>query len=663
MQNQFKHKYTLIVLLLFFLFSGCSNIPPEVEDTLNKAGKNAAELKKVIEHYKTLGDDEKLEAAYYLLKDMKYKYGKYPPDYSFYLNLSAKVDSFKNVWDCQDRINKFIEKELNNYFNTQHNRQMPQIKYDIDIITAEFLISNIDLAFDVWKTKPWNKHINFDEFCEWILPYRVSNEPLQPWRPYFYKKLNKLEKLVTSLHDPKNIALLINNAIAKGLVYSPKLKVMPDYGGIDLSNLKIGICRHRYLLITMAMRSMGVPVSIDFTYQYNIKRVGSHSWTVLLDRDGKIKPFNGGEKEIKFLEPAACPIQPDVTTVFRQKYGKNTNSLIFKSIKNLPTNFANPFIKEVTYQYVGNFNKNFDIKVNDSEDGNYAFLFTFTKGTKTQIVSYAKIENGVAKFKDVGSKGIYFTKVLSNGRMKLPSQAFKISKNGEVIYIKPNTDSIITKMVLYRKYPPNVCNSLGAHIQGSNIANFKKIETIYTMPAHVNELKDIFVKPTKKYRYYRYFAQNGARDIKIAAIFLYSGINGEKTVKGKIFGSISDKNTCYDCIFENAFDGNIRTNFNAPAGSWVAIDVGKPVKITKIKVMPRSSFNFVEPGHTYELFYFNRGKWISLGKKIADDYHVVYNNAPNGALFLLRDLTAGIEERRFLYVNNKQVWLPFIKEK
>ncbi len=659
MQNQFKHKYTLIVLLLLFLFSGCSNIPPEVEDTLNKAG----ELKKVIEHYKALGDDEKLEATYYLLKDIKYKYGKYPPDYDFYLSLSAKVDSFDNIWDCQDRIDKFIEKELNNYYNNRNRRQMPQIKYDIDIITSKFLISNIDMAFDVWKTKPWNKHISFDEFCEWILPYRVNNEPLQPWRLYFYKKLNKLEELVTTPNDPKNIGLLINNAIAKDLIFSPKLKVMPNYGGIDLSNLKIGVCRHRYTLITMAMRSMGVPVSIDFTYQYNIKKVGNHSWTVLLDRDGKIKPFNGGEKEIKFLEPAACPLQESVTTVFRQKYGINTNSLIFKSIKNLPTNFANPFIKEVTYQYVGNFNKNFDVKINNSENGNYAFLFTYTNGTKTQIVSYAKIKNGVAKFKNVGSKGIYFYKVLSNGRMKLPSQAFKISKNGKVIYITPDTVNVVEKMVLYRKFPQNVYNTLGAQIQGSNAANFLNEEIIYTMPERVNELKDISVNPTKKYRYYRYFAPYGAPDIKIAAIFLYSGIKGEKTVKGKIFGNISDKNTCDDSIFENAFDGNIRTNFNAPSGSWVAIDVGKPVKIVKIKVMPRSSFNIVEPGHTYELFYFNRGKWISLGKKVADDYNVVYNNTPTGALFLLRNLTTGIEERRFLYANNKQIWLPFIKEK
>lgn len=663
MQNQFKHKYTLIVLLLLFLFSGCSDIPPKVKDTLNKAGNNATELKKVIEHYKALGDDEKLEAAYFLLKDMKYKYGKYYPDYDFYLSLSAKVDSFHNIWDCQDRIDKFIEKELNSYYNTRHNRQTPQIKYDIDIITSEFLINNIDMAFNVWKTKPWNKHISFDEFCEWILPYRVNNEPLQPWRLYFYKKLNRLEELVTTPNDPKNIGLLINNIVAKDLIFSPKLKVMPNYGGVDLSNLKIGVCRHRYILTTMAMRSMGVPVSIDFTYQYNIKKVGSHSWTVLLDRDGKIKPFNGGEKEIKFLEPAACPLQESVTTVFRQKYGINTNSLVYKFLKNLPTNFANPFIKEVTYQYVGNFNKNFDVKINNSENGNYAFLFTFTNGTKTQIVSYAKIRNGMAKFKNVGSKGIYFCKVLSNGRMKLPSQAFKISKNGKVIYITPDTVNLVEKMVLYRKFPQNVFNTLGAQIQGSNVANFLNEEIIYTMPERVNELKDISVNPTKKYRYYRYFAPYDAPDIKIATIFLYSGIKEERTVKGKIFGYISDKNSCYDCIFKNAFDENIRTNFNAPSGSWVAIDAGKQVKLTKIKVMPRSSFNIVEPGHTYELFYFNSGEWISLGKKVADDYHVVYNNTPTGALFLLRNLTTGIEERRFLYANNKQIWLPFIKEK
>ena len=59
---------------------------------------------------------------------------------------------------------------------------------DIETITADFLIKNIDLAFTAWE-KPWAKHVGFDDFCEFILPYRINNEPISNWREYFYNQL------------------------------------------------------------------------------------------------------------------------------------------------------------------------------------------------------------------------------------------------------------------------------------------------------------------------------------------------------------------------------------------------------------------------------------------------------------------------------------------
>jgi hypothetical protein len=56
------------------------------------------------------------------------------------------------------------------------------IKADVTDITAAYLISNIELAFKVWHEMPWGKDIPFDVFCEEILPYRVSAEPLENWR-------------------------------------------------------------------------------------------------------------------------------------------------------------------------------------------------------------------------------------------------------------------------------------------------------------------------------------------------------------------------------------------------------------------------------------------------------------------------------------------------
>jgi hypothetical protein len=198
-----------------------------------------------------------------------------------------------------DPCPEFLDRFVADYHRNNANLPASRTLMDIEVITSDFLIDNIDLAFNAWREKPWAQHLDFDEFCDWVLPYRVLNEPLQPWRSLMYNELKHLEDSVNFLSDPKEIGLLINNVIAGKFHFSNQLGFIPILGGVDLWNVHAGLCEQRYVLITMAMRSMGIPVMIDFTFQYP-SFPGNHSWTVLLDNDSLIKPFNGGETEIRF---------------------------------------------------------------------------------------------------------------------------------------------------------------------------------------------------------------------------------------------------------------------------------------------------------------------------------------------------------------------------
>ena len=51
-------------------------------------------------------------------------------------------------------------------------RNLPKI-YDAHFITAEYLIDNIDRAFDNWQKRPWNRSLSFEDFCEYLLPYQM----------------------------------------------------------------------------------------------------------------------------------------------------------------------------------------------------------------------------------------------------------------------------------------------------------------------------------------------------------------------------------------------------------------------------------------------------------------------------------------------------------
>jgi hypothetical protein len=93
------------------------------------------------------------------------------------------------------------------------------------------------------------------------------------------------------------------------------------------------------------------------------------------------------------------------------------------------------------------------------------------------------------------------------------------------------------------------------------------------------------------------------------------------------------------------------------SGIWVGLDLGKQEQISRIRYLPRNDDNNIRIGDSYELFYWDKGAWSSLGKQTGDDTHVlIYENCPANALFLLHNHTRGKEERIFTYEHEKQMF-------
>ncbi|HJT73593.1 MAG TPA: hypothetical protein VJ720_06230, partial [Chitinophaga sp.] len=89
--------------------------------------------------------------------------------------------------------------------------------------------------------------------------------------------------------------------------------------------------------------------------------------------------------------------------------------------------------------------------------------------------------------------------------------------------------------------------------------------------------------------------------------------------------------------------------------SWVGIDLGEKKSVSEIRFLTRNDMNGIQKGDQYELFYWNN-KWVSLGKQIAVNTYLHFDNVPANALLWLRNLSGGIEERIFTYENDQQVW-------
>ncbi len=148
---------------------GCVSTRKDSADiAIQQAGANAPEIRKVLKHY----DDARNDAAEYLVKTMIGRYG-----------ISGDgLDSIENL---------FKELPVNGVWNFDSVRlargkmfeSMPRHRInDLETVSAEYLIRNIDDAWRMKEARNWNKDLGLEQFCELLLPYRSGDEALSDWR-------------------------------------------------------------------------------------------------------------------------------------------------------------------------------------------------------------------------------------------------------------------------------------------------------------------------------------------------------------------------------------------------------------------------------------------------------------------------------------------------
>lgn len=184
--------YFPFVLILLFAFMGGQLVESlskdekitSVEASLRSSGVNRKELEKVLHHYqKNPADSLKYKAACFLIENMPfytYSYGEQLENYKSYYTWLKKSKG-KTPQQVVDSIKKIYGP-----------MKEPSKKRDIMEIDSAYLCRNIDWAFKVWQEQPWGKNISFETFCEYILPYRIGDEPLSYWRETYYEKYNSL---------------------------------------------------------------------------------------------------------------------------------------------------------------------------------------------------------------------------------------------------------------------------------------------------------------------------------------------------------------------------------------------------------------------------------------------------------------------------------------
>ena len=432
-------KQNLLYLInMVFIFS-CSTIevelPENVVETLEKSGDNKPELEKVIKHYQKTGEVIKEEAAYFLIGNMgKHGYATYvlidsnDMEIPFSIFDYSDYDELLTGWDSIEEARGEI-----------HFKRDKLIK-DYDTITADHLINNIDLAYKAWDENLWSKHLNFDQFCEYILPYRGSSDPLEDWRSYFAENLAWVKDSVKDPGDPIEAAIFINDYIKSWFRFDPRYYEHPtDQGLTEMLENKMGRCEDMTNLAIYAFRSMGVPVMSDYT-PYWANTGNNHAWNATIDKDGKVIIFMGGE-----ANPGKYKLRHKKAKVYRKTFSKQKGCLseVKKEWEKAPPYLRHNTYVDVTEDYCPVKSIKLTLENTIPDSTNFAYICVFNTG-KWRAIHWSKIRNNKVYFSNMGM-GIAYLPAFYYDKEIIPAgNAIILSDSGKVIPMIPDLNNTIS---------------------------------------------------------------------------------------------------------------------------------------------------------------------------------------------------------------------------
>jgi len=602
-------------LFLSLFFCACTSYPEASENALRQAGNNRKELEKVLKHYsRSPADSLKFRAAEFLIANMPGKYSEYMDgQWSDIATVYLRWTSSSNKQMVLDTygLDETVRKD------------------DVTHITAEYLINNIDLAFKVWQEMPWGKHVPFDVFCEEILPYRVSSEPLENWRN---KVLASFADIYNSFRNDTTITSVEACRRVNDLL--PRFRMDKDFPPMSYSQLMAttrSTCDGMAALGIFVMRGLGIPVTLEMTPMWHDYPWG-HTWNSVRDNSGVYISFMGAE-----TNPGNSHIGLTLrkSKVYRQVFANQHH--IASDFPPLLQNMN--YIKDVTSEYILNFNMRLPV-INSHLNHTGNVFLAVPNNMDWYPVAWGKIDDDHLHFQSAGRNILYLPVYYHNGVLSSASYPVFTGYFGWRSF-KPyssRTVSLTSVAPVNTEWNPGM---KGGKFEVANQSDFSDartihiIETIYKLYYHT-----VSIKLQSAYRYIRYVSP-ADRSSNVSELEFYD-INNEK-LQGSVIGTSGTK--------ENVFDDDVDTYFVSEANpSWVGLDMGEPRKIANIRYLPRTDGNAIYEGHVYELFYWDENKWRSLGQKTANS-HVLKYEAPSNALFYLKNIT-----------KNRMYRLPFIIE-
>lgn len=584
-----------------------------------------------------------------------------------YYSLSS--DEVSGYYHFMDSVFSRTDTLTNNQYREAYNQALYhfpfvpsecKIVYDSEIIDDKYLARNFENAYRMWKR---NSHrTSFETFCNYVLPYRIGNEPLSDWRTYYQNVYHDAVSPYFSKQHNYYYIFSIHNVLNKdfnGAVYYPH-SPMPEFSLVDMLKVKISNCEEYAVRGVAQLRAFGIPATIDFIPQWGNRSMG-HSWAVMFLDDTQTMPFGLNESLGSHFDE-----RPDLTIpkVYRRTFKKQKNLSVVceDSDPNIPVLFKNDKYIDVTDTYVETSSITVSIPKNKwSENAKWVYLAVFNNQKWVPVAISATENNAKATFHKVGRSVMYTVFFFDEfGRQHFVSEPFLLDNDGNMKYMTADVNSNRTITVTRKYMETEILKKYNRQLEGgrivvSNTPDFRDSVIILAIDSICeNRYHTIPLQYTGRYRYVKYLSPQKSYG-NIAEIQLFDD-DGNIVRPLRCFGGLG---AWEEHSPQKVFDGNELTSYSriSPDGAWAAAELASPVHLSKLRIHPRTDGNAIYAGDVYHLLYWGNGKWNPIAEhKAGHEDCISFDNVPDNALLLLHNASRGREERIFTYENGKQIW-------
>lgn len=562
--------------------------------------KRAAEfLTKYYRYHSFISDPR--EKAYENAIDKYYKQNR---------NLIARLTLFRLPRKPSERDTARYYESLHAFINAldslKKEHAHPRIMPDAAWFSDKDLTITIRSGLQSFRKASWNKDVPFRVFCNYVLPYRISDEYVDHWRQHFTNAFFRTHSETAFFREGLLPAAtqVYDWLVERKLFFLVKWGIngynIPGLPADVLDELPTGSCHQLASVGVAAMRALGIPATLDLTPCFANMNSG-HEWAVVVQDSKRSVPFQlqfgfGAKQKIGSYLGDYRESYEILSKVYRQSFAAVAGSAVLQRgyRSYLPSYLNDPFLIDVTSQYTVTSNLSIPVMSANKPVSQWCYLDVFDRPSWLPVAS-GRIRNGRAVFENIGRGGVYLPAYITRRGMTPINSAFLLKRNGSIHFYAPDTGKPITAK-LTRKFPLAGIDirlfsrrMVGGIFQGADKPDFSDAKNLYVIRSDPGDhFGTIYLRSRRRFKYLRYVAPPGSYG-NVAELEFYRDSTSEKPLTGQIIGTAGSYQDDSTRTINAAFDNDPMTfvDLVKPNGNWFGLELPTPSKVEKIRFLAR----------------------------------------------------------------------------